>query len=127
MSTVVNDNFVRSNIYNKYSPFNESIKKQSDLLFDEILKNLSLTIQLDELEPGFSVWSKKLKEFISLYGFSFSKIDHIKLINYYLSILSINNLNYQYVKICFDLLHELLRFVFFFIIRDNFLFLERLI
>jgi hypothetical protein len=82
------------------------------MLFDEIRENLSRTIQLGELEPGFSVWSKKLERFISLYGFNFTKIDHLKLINLYLSVLSITDLNYQHVKTCSDMLYELLRFVF---------------
>ena len=57
------NNLQKPNIYNKYSPFYETIKRQSAALFDEIRENLSRTIQLGELEPGFSVWSKKLKTF----------------------------------------------------------------
>ncbi|CAF0768198.1 unnamed protein product [Adineta steineri] len=99
----------KPDIYNKYSPFYESIKQQAITLFDEIRENLSHTIQLGELEPGFSIWSNKLKQFISHYGFHFTKADHLKLIDYYLSILSITDLNYVHVKICFDMLTELLR------------------
>jgi hypothetical protein len=102
----------KPNIYNTYSPFHESIRRQSSALFDEIRENLSCTIQLEELEPGFSVWSDKLKKFISLYGFCFTKNDHLKLIDFYLSILSIANLNYVHVKTCLDILVKLLRFVF---------------
>ena len=105
-------NLQKPNIYNKYSPFYETIKRQSAALFDEIRENLSRTIQFGELEPGFSIWSNKLKHFISLYGFSFTKNDHLTLINFYLSILSIPDLNYVHVQICFDVLYELLRFVY---------------
>ncbi len=108
------NNLQKPNIYNKYSPFYEMIKRQSAMLFEEIRENLSRTIQLGELEPGFSIWSNKLKQFISLYGFSFTKSDHLKLINFYLSIFSITDLNYIHVQICFDGLYELLRFVFLF-------------
>jgi hypothetical protein len=114
-----NNNLQKPDIYNKYSPFYESVKQQAITLFDEIRENLSRTIQLDELEPGFSVWSNKLKQFISLYGFHFTKIDHLKLIDVYLSILSSMDLNYSHVKICFDMLYELLRFVFDFYFHDN--------
>jgi hypothetical protein len=107
-------NLQKPNIYNKCLPFHESIKRHSFVLFDEIRENLSRTIQLGELEPGFSVWSDKLKRFISLYGFHFTKVDHLKLINFYLSILSIIDLNYQHVKTCFDMLYELMQFVFHF-------------
>ncbi len=102
----------KENIYNRFSPFHESIKQYSSVLFDEIRENLSSTIQLGELEPGFSVWSVKLKKFISLYGFNFTKIHHLQLINYYLSILSITDLNYDLADTCFDMLYKLLRFVF---------------
>lgn len=108
------NNLQKPNIYNKFSPFDEFINEQSSMLFDEIRENLSRTIQLGELEPGFSIWSNKLKQFISLYGFSFTKSDHLKLINFYLSIFSITDLNYIHVQICFDGLYELLRFVFLF-------------
>lgn len=101
----------RTNIYNRYSPFSDVIHRQSAILFDEIRENLSLTIQSGELEPGFVIWSKKFKQFLSLYGFSFSKTDHLKLIEFYLSILSIPDLNYIHVQITFDTLYELLRWV----------------
>lgn len=105
-------NLQKPNVYNQYSPFHEIIRQHSFALFDEIRENLSRTIQQDELEPGFSVWSKKLKQFISLYGFNFTKDNHLKLINFYLSILSITNLNFIHVQTCLDMLYDLLRFVF---------------
>ena len=104
-------NLQRPNLYNKYSPFYDAIKRQSAALFDEIRENLSRTIRFGELEPGFSIWSKKLKHFLSIYEFSFTKNDHLKLIQFYLSILSIPDLNYVHVQISFDMLYELLRFV----------------
>jgi len=109
---VTDNDLQKPNLYNKYLPFYESIKRHSFESFDEICENLSRIIQLQELQPGFPLWSSKLQQFISLYGFSFTKINHLKLINFYLSILSINNLNYIHVEVCFDILYELLRFVF---------------
>ncbi|CAF3758140.1 unnamed protein product [Rotaria sp. Silwood1] len=106
----VSDNDLQKpNIYNPYLPYYESIKRQSLESFEEICENLSCLIQLQELQPGFPLWSSKLQNFILLYGFSFTKTNHIKLINFYLSILSIENLNYVNAKICFDMLTELTR------------------
>ncbi|CAF2738132.1 unnamed protein product [Rotaria sp. Silwood2] len=99
----------KPNFYNQYLPFNESIKLQGFKIFDEIRENLSRTIQLNELHPGFSFWSKELQRFIYLYRFYFTKIDHLKLINFYLSILSITDLHYTNVEICCNLLSDLLR------------------
>ncbi|CAF5197592.1 unnamed protein product, partial [Rotaria magnacalcarata] len=99
----------KPNIYNHYLPYYESIQRQSVETFEEICENLSRLIQLQELQPGFPLWSSKLQQYISLYGFSFTKINHLKLINFYLSILSIENLNYVNGKICFDMLTQLTR------------------
>ncbi|UJR17800.1 hypothetical protein I4U23_004699 [Adineta vaga] len=103
------DRIQKPNIYNKYLPFYDTLQHQIPEAFDEIKMRLSQTIQLIEIEPGFSLWSTKLSDFILLYGYSFTKTDHIKLINFYLSVLSIENLNYVHVKTCFDLLEVLLR------------------
>jgi proteasome activator subunit 4 len=111
MKRLSDNNLQKPKIYHRFSPFAEFIDKQSSLLFDEIRENLSRTIQLAELEPGFTIWSEELKRFLEYYGFSFTKIDHLKLIDLYLSVLSNTNLNYRYVEICFNMLNELLRFV----------------
>jgi hypothetical protein len=98
--------------YNKYLPFHDLLERQGLELFNEIRENLSRTIQSAELDPGFSFWSIRLQRFISLHGFYFTKIDHLKLIHFYLSILTISDLSFTNVKICFDVLYDLMRFVF---------------
>ncbi|CAF3716099.1 unnamed protein product [Rotaria sp. Silwood1] len=103
------DNLQKPDIYIKYLPFYESIKRHGFESFDEIRENLSRTIQLGELHPNFSVWSNALKRFIDIYGFYFTKVHHLKLINFYISILSISDLNYSHAKICFDMLFQLLQ------------------
>jgi hypothetical protein len=85
------DNLQKPNIFNKYLPFNDSITRQGYELFEEIRENLS--------------------RFMSLYGLYFTKTDHIKLIHLYLSVLSINDLDFSHVKTCFDMLYDLMRFV----------------
>ena len=104
-------NLQKPNLFNQYLPFYESIQEQSSRSFDEICENLSRLIQAQELQPGFPLWSSKLQQFISLYGFYFTKEAHIKLIHFYLSILSIPSLSFIHAKICFDLLASLTRFV----------------
>ncbi|CAF0754546.1 unnamed protein product [Rotaria sp. Silwood1] len=102
------DKFQKPNIYNKFLPFYDTVKQQSAESFKEICENLSRIIQLRELRPGFPLWSSKLQQFISLYGFCFNKNDHLKLIHLYLSVLTIPNLNYSNAKTCFDIIDELL-------------------
>ena len=106
------DNLQKPKIYNKYLPFYGSIRRQGSNFFDEIRENLSRIIQLGELQPGFLFWSYELKRSISLYGFYFTKVNHLKLIDFYLSVLSMTDLHYTNVEICCTLLSQLLRFVF---------------
>ncbi|CAF1604147.1 unnamed protein product, partial [Adineta ricciae] len=103
------DNLQKPDIYLRHLPCPESIPQQAFTFFEKIRENLSRTIQVGEYHPGFILWSKKLKEFISLYGFSFTKEDHIKLIKLYLSIISSTDISYSVAQICFDSLIELLQ------------------
>lgn len=98
--------------YNQYLPFNESVSQRGSTWFKEIRENLSRTIQMGELRPGFAIWSHELHQFLSIHGFYFTKVEHLKLIDLYLSVLSITDLNYSDVQVCLDRLYDLLRFVF---------------
>ncbi|CAF3427722.1 unnamed protein product [Rotaria socialis] len=103
------DNLQKPNIFNKYLPFYDSVKRQGYDSLDEIRENLSRIIQLRELRPGFSHWSSKLQRFMSHYGLYFTKIDHIKIINLYVAVLTIEDLDFSHVKTCFDMLYDLTR------------------
>ncbi|CAF1508572.1 unnamed protein product, partial [Rotaria magnacalcarata] len=103
------DNLQKPNIFNKYLPFYDSVKRQGYDLLEEIRENLSRIIQLRELRPGFSHWSSKLQRFMSHYGLYFTKIDHIKIINLYIAVLTIGDLDFSHVKTCFDMLYDLTR------------------
>lgn len=108
--TTTTNNFQKPNIYNQFLPFYEAIERQSIETFEEIRENLSRIIQLRELRPGFPLWSSKLQQFVSLYGYSFTKTDHLKLIHLYLSVLLIPDLNFSNAKTCFDILDELMKY-----------------
>ncbi|CAF1622524.1 unnamed protein product, partial [Adineta ricciae] len=101
-------NLQKPNVYNTFLPFYDTIKQQSLESFEEICENLSRIIQLRELRPGFPLWSSKLQQFISLYGYSFTKSDHLKLIHLYLTVLTIPDLNFSNAKTSFDIMDELL-------------------
>lgn len=103
------DQLQKPNVYNTFLPFYGTIERQSVAALKEICENLSRIIQLRELRPGFPLWSSKLQQFISLYGYAFTKKDHLKLIHLYLSVLSISDLNYSNAKTCFDIIDELLK------------------
>ncbi|CAF1329744.1 unnamed protein product [Adineta steineri] len=108
-SDIDENNIQKANIYLRHLPFHETIPQQACSFFEEIRENLSRTIQGGEFYPGFIIWSRKLKEFISLYGLYFSKEDHLKLIQFYLSLISTTDLSYSDAESCFDLLTDLLQ------------------
>ncbi|CAF0813651.1 unnamed protein product [Adineta steineri] len=105
------DSLQKPNIYLQYLPHSELIPKQAHASFEEIRKNLSRTIQVSEFQPGFTLWTRKLKEFMSLYGFYFTKINHVKLIKFYLSIISTIDISYSVAQICFESLMDLLKHI----------------
>ena len=107
-------NLVDENLYNKSNPFSEYLKEQGSILFNEIRENLFQCVHAEEFGQIFSIWTKKLKEFLFLFRFHFTKNDHLKLIHLYLSILSMNNVNIENIKESFDILYTLLKFVQFF-------------
>jgi hypothetical protein len=73
------DGLQKSNIYNKHLSFYEPIEQHGSKSFNETLDNLSPTIQLGEFHHGFITSSDGLEQFISIPGFYFTKINHIKL------------------------------------------------
>ena len=109
-SEVTDHHLQKSNLFNQYLPFYSSIEHQIDQIFNEICENLSRLVQAEEFNPGFPLWSSKLQQFISFYGFHFSRDEHVRLIHLYLSVLSIPSLNLNTGKTCLDLLAQLIRF-----------------
>lgn len=107
-------NLVDENLYNKSNPFRDYLKEQGPILFDEIRENLFRCVQLEEFGQIFSIWTKKLKDFLVLFRLHFTKNDHLKLIHLYLSILSMNNIPIENIKESFDILYNLLKFAQFF-------------
>ena len=105
------NNLQKPNVDNQYLPFFDSIRRQASKEFEEIRMQLSRTIQLRKIRPGLIIWSNRLELFITNYGYYFTKPDRLKLINFHLSILSVDDLSFQNVKLRFHILQELLKFV----------------
>lgn len=103
------DKFQKPTFYNRYLPFNETVRQCGLAWFEEIRENLSRSVQTGELQPGLVLWSNQLDEYLITYGFNFTKADHLKLIHFYLSILSIPDLSFFHAETCFLRLAYLLR------------------
>ncbi|XP_044747476.1 proteasome activator complex subunit 4-like [Coccinella septempunctata] len=76
-------------IYNRLLPYSDQIYEEASEELKIIKTNLLKSFLARELEPGFLLWSIRLVQYIKLYGYLFSKEDHIRLIKLYLEVLKI--------------------------------------
>lgn len=64
-------------IYNKLLPYADDLEAESQVLLAEIKANLGRAVMINETWPGCYIWVTKLCHYINIYGFHFSKEDHI--------------------------------------------------
>ena len=107
MEGIARDQLQKANFANGYLPFEQSIPVQASAVLQEIRENLSRSVQLADVPEATSVWSQKLDDFLSLYGFSLSKGEHLQLIHFYLAIVEKLDLSYPVAASCFSTLTRL--------------------
>ena len=74
------DVYQRESLYNHYLPYAAQLDRESQEWLEEIKLNLSTAVLLRELEPGVIDWMSRLTGYISLYGYKFSKEEHVSFI-----------------------------------------------
>ena len=74
------DVYQQENLYNHYLPYASQLDSDSQQWLEEIKLNLSTAVLLRELRPGLVTWMSRLTGYISLYGYKFSKEEHITFI-----------------------------------------------
>jgi len=67
-------------LYNHYLPYAGQLDNDSFTWLEQIKLNLSQAVLLRELRPGVVTWMSRLTAYINLYGFKFSKEDHVHFI-----------------------------------------------
>jgi len=67
-------------LYNHYLPYAGQLDQDSDTWLEQIKLNLSQAVLLRELRPGVVTWMSRLTAYVNLYGFKFSKEDHVHFI-----------------------------------------------
>ncbi|CAD5119000.1 DgyrCDS7656 [Dimorphilus gyrociliatus] len=87
----------RENPYCKILPYSDVIDKESNENLSEIKANIGRAVQLGD-SIGLGHWMVQLKTYIRLYGFKFSKEDHIKFINLFYEAILIDDLNLSMVQ-----------------------------
>ena len=75
------DVYQRESLYNHYLPYATQLDRDSAQWLEEIKLNLSTAVLLRELEPGVIDWMSRLTGYISLYGYKFSKQEHVRFID----------------------------------------------
>ena len=96
-------------IFLQQLPYFDQIKASGFKAFEEIKRNLTEALVLNELRPGFIHWTNRLIVFIHEYGYFFTKEDHIKLVKLYLNVVQTPNIDLSTVDFCFNALVELLK------------------
>ena len=90
-------------------PFFAKVKANAFASFEEIKANLAETLATNEYRPGLVHWTNRLVTFINEYGLFFTKEDHLKLINIYINLMLVPNLDLSVVDLCLGILNELLK------------------
>jgi hypothetical protein len=103
-------NLQKVDVFVKQLPYFSKIKANAFKTFEELKKNLSECLILNELRPGFTHWSNRLIIFIHEYGLFFTKEDHLKLIKLYLEVLLTPNIDLPVADICLQVLTDLLKY-----------------
>ena len=80
-NNVWSDLYQRESLYNHYLPYTSHLDTESDQWLEEIKLNLSRAVLLKDLRPGVVTWMSRLTGYISLYGYKFSKEDHLSFIH----------------------------------------------
>ncbi|XP_013086715.2 proteasome activator complex subunit 4-like [Biomphalaria glabrata] len=96
-------------VYNSLLPYAKDVDIESNLNFAEIKANLGRAAQLRDLKVGVRHWMVQLERFITLYGYKFSKTDHILLVKLMLEILTMSTQEYALVEKAATMLTLLLR------------------
>lgn len=84
--------------YNRLLPYGEQIADEAASLLAEIKANLARAVMLREVKPSAVAWTGHLNNYIKLYGYQFSKEDHVQLIHFMLELIVIPGLELNAVQ-----------------------------
>ena len=79
-------------VYNNLLPFASALDEESQQTLETIKKNFSSSVIFRDLRLGLSFWCQQLVTYIGLYGFKFSKEDHVYFIKVLYNLLETENL-----------------------------------
>lgn len=88
----------KESVYSANLPYAKDIDKESNLSFSEIKGHLGRAAQLRDLKIGVRHWIVQLERYISLYGYKFSKTDHVLLVELIFELLTMPLSEYALVE-----------------------------
>ena len=103
------DVYQRESLYNHYLPYATQLDRDSAQWLEEIKLNLSTAVLLRELRPGLVTWMSRLTGYISLYGYKFSKQEHVEFIELAWKLLLIPDLEPRLLEVLVRVLLCLLK------------------
>ena len=101
--------YQRESLYNHYLPYSSQLDRESSEWLEEIKLNLSRAVLLRDLRPGVVTWLSRLTGYISLYGYKFTKQDHLQFIALAWELLTIPELEHGLLHFFIRILIKLLR------------------
>lgn len=96
-------------IFNKLLPYSNDIDAESLVYLSDIKSNLSRSVLLRELRPGFVAWTGRLIRYINLYGYKFSREVHVNFIKLYYELILIPDLEASMITLIVNVLNTLLK------------------
>ena len=101
--------YQKESLYNHYLPYHDQLDEDSDTWWTEIKTNLTRAVLTRDLRPGVVTWMSRLTGFINMYGFKFSKEDHVMLVNLTWSLLTMENMEPRLMEVFVRVLLSLLK------------------
>ncbi|XP_043271653.1 proteasome activator complex subunit 4B-like [Venturia canescens] len=93
----------------KFLPYADVLDRESDILLADIKGQLGRAIMLRQLHPECVLWVGKLRRFMSIYGYKFSKEDHIVLVKLMYELVTMPDLDLLFINTFGNMFNKLLQ------------------
>lgn len=88
----------KESTYCRLLPYADVLDKESNEFLAEIKENLAKSVQLRDIKIGTSHWGVQLTKYIQLYGFKFSKEDHLHFVHLMYQLTTTPKMEYSLVQ-----------------------------
>lgn len=103
------DGLQSPNVYNRHLPYAGSLEAEAAVCWSRIKEHLAKAVLMSDIKDGALYWSQQIFVFLKLYGYCFSKKDHIHVIQLHYELVTIPDLELFLVRKFGDTLVALLR------------------